>query len=198
MKRALATLTAVCAVLPGIEIALSGLGVPPGDERQLVFGGMIEAFGLATLLLLTMNQSRVRAWASKIVNRLTLASVSSVFLSLIVYLGVHRYCVVSQEPRGTVYIPLWTSEEVGEMVAVAGGRAEAIDAFGRYAVYEAVYRAGDFPIVITDAVLLGLYTLMFTSLTLAAGFQAAHLEAFRRRTSPHQNDTGDRCSPATV
>ncbi len=80
------------------------------------------------------------------------------------------------DPRGTVYFPLWNAGDLAKIVSDAGGRAAAIDNWGRYAVYEAVKGMGEYPAIVTDAVLLLIYAGFFTSLTWAFGLLATHEE----------------------
>lgn len=172
MKALLKTTAVAFGLLPGIVIIQSGLGVPPG--RGVLFGGGVEAVGIIALLVLKINSAAIKTWSRSTITRLTIALTASAFAALLVYMVVYGRCVISQEPRGTVYFPLWTTGERSELVSAAGGRAAAIEAYGRYAVYQAVKRNGDVPTLIRDVILLVNYAGLFTLLTLASGMPATY------------------------
>ena len=176
MKAVLKAAAAIFAVLPGLGVLQSGLGVPPEDGMKLIFGGVIEAFGVLSLLLLRVNRATIRGLSKQAVNIATVAIAGFAFVLLLAYLGCYSYCVVTFDPRGTVYFPLWNHGVLATMVSNAGGRAAAMDMYGRYAVYEAVKSMGELPAIATDAVLLLLYTGLFTGLTWAFGLPSMHEE----------------------
>lgn len=174
MKAMLKTAAGIFAVIPGIGVLQSGLGVPPEEGMRLIFGGVIEFFGVLSLLLLTINQAWIRSLTKRAVTVVTVLIAGSSFLLILAYVGSYQYCVVTSVPRGTVYFPLWNEGGLANMVSVAGGRAAAIDMYGRYAVYEAVEAMGEIPEIVTSAVLTFLYTGVFTSITWAFGLPAIH------------------------
>jgi hypothetical protein len=175
MKQLLTATAALFGLLPGIAIIRSGLGVPPGRGRELLYGGVIEAIGIITLLVLKINSSAIKEFSRSVITMSTAVTAALALCALLLYTSLFGHCVVTQEPRGTVFFPLWTSGEIDEIVTRAGGRAAAIEAYGRYAIYDAVERSGDLPVIITDASLLTIYVALFTLLTLASGIPATYL-----------------------
>jgi hypothetical protein len=176
MKTALKAGALTFAMLPGVGILASGLGVPPEQGMKLIFAGVIEAFGVLSLVILAVNQMWIRGLSPRTITVASSGIAVVAFFLLVAYLGCYQYCVVTLDPRGTVYFPLWNGGDLASLVSDAGGRAAAIDKWGRYAVYEAVKGMGEYPAIITDAVLLVLYAGFFTSLTWAFGLLATHEE----------------------
>lgn len=183
MKTTLKAAAAIFGVLPGFGVLQSGLGVPPEEGMKLIFGGIIEAFGVLSLLLLFVNRTAIQRWSKRVVTRKAAILASVTFILLLGYLGLYHYCVVTSDPRGTVYFPFWNGGDLATMVSEAGGRAAAIDMYGRYAVYEAVQSMGEFPAILTTGILLVLYTSVFTCLTLAFGLPSTHQEPAERKSS---------------
>ena len=147
----------------------SGLGVPPEKGYNLIFGGLIEAIGVVVLLILWINRGKLQKLTVRRVTRIVVGLIITLICFLLIYLSLFKFCVVTHDPRGTVYYPLWTTGEVTEMIEHTGGRWAAIDSYGRYAAYSGVEKMGPFPALLTTTTLLFLYLGIFTTLTLALG-----------------------------
>ena len=177
MNKALKAAAGIFAILPGLAVLQGGLGVPPEQGMKLIFGGTIEAFGVLSLLLVAINGAWIRSLSRRVVTIATIIIGVLGFALLLAYIGCYQYCVVTVDPRGTVYFPLWNGGDLARMVSDTGSRSAAIEKYGRYAVYEAAKGMGELPAVETNAVLLLLYTGVFTSLTWAFGLPAKHEES---------------------
>ena len=172
MKKILAGFAAISGLIPGVAIIQSGLGVPPDKGYNLIFDGVVEALGVILLLILWINRGNLRELSVAKVTQ-AIVRLSIIFVCcLVVYLLLFKFCIVTHDPRGIIYYPLWTTGEVAEMIEAAGGRWAAIETYGRYAVYGEIEKMGPFPIFCTTAFLLILYLGIFTTLTLAFGISA--------------------------
>ena len=174
MKKIWQAAAGTFGLIPGLAVLRSGLGVPPEEGMKLIFGGTVEAFGVLSLVLVAVNGVWIRSLSKRTITVATTILAGFAFLLLLAYIGCYQYCVVTVEPRGTVYFPFWNSGDLAKMVSDAGGRDAAMVTYGRYAVYEAVKRMGQIPEIVTNAVLLILYTGVFTTLTWAFGLPATH------------------------
>lgn len=173
MKKLFIGVAAAFASIPGVAILLKGLGTPPHYET--IFGGTIEAFGTLSLLVLWLNKGKLKKIPYSKVTKWAVALAIVSLISMLAYIGLFKYCVISHPTHDTAYFPLWTSGDIARYVEKAGGRWAALDRYGIFAVESAIQRMPTYAIVITTIVLLLVYQIAFTSLTLAFG-----LLGFRR------------------
>lgn len=169
MKKVFLAASGVFASIPGIGIIVSGLGTPPGYSK--LFGGIMEALGALTLLLVALNKGKVQKLGTRqVMKTVIILTVASLCL-VVVYLQLSAFCIVEHPIHGTVYYPLWSSGHLAEMLERTGGRYAAIDRYGFYPVTKAIQESPNYPlsIVVTTAVLLLVYQGIFTALTVAFG-----------------------------
>lgn len=174
MKKLLTGLTGFFGLIPGVTIMQSGLGVPPEKGYNLLFGGVVEAAGVITLLILWINREKLKNWSKVTITWIGVSLGLAFLFVLVFYLVLLGFCVVINDPRGTIYYPLWTTGEVAEMIETAGSRWAAIDSYGRYAVYRGIAQMGPVPALLTTNLFLFLYLGVFTTLTLAIGILALY------------------------
>jgi Mn2+/Fe2+ NRAMP family transporter len=167
MKKLYLAASAVFASIPGLMIIKSGVGTPP--EQQLLFGGVIEAIGALTLLLLWINRNKIRRLRQRKITKWAAGFGVTFLILLSLYVTLFYACVVTVEGRGTAYYPLWTSGKISEMVRRAQSRRGAISHYGIQAVIDAIDEMPDAAIGITTVILLTVYQGVFTSLVLAFG-----------------------------
>jgi hypothetical protein len=172
MKKLFAAASGIFGSIPGIGIMLSGLGTPPGYSK--IFGGVIQAFGALSILLLLTSKDKLKRLARRQVVVAAIVLAIGSLCSLILYLQFSSLCIVTHPIHGTVYYPLWNSGHALEVVDRAGGRYAAVDRYGSYPVTKAIQEAPNYPlsIVVTTLLLLLLYQGVFTMLTLAFGIIA--------------------------
>lgn len=175
MKKLFLSVSGVFGVIPGVTILLSGLLVPPG--KKLLFGGVVEAFGALTLIILWVNKDKLAKFSSTKATKWSIVFGILFFIFLVIYLLLNSFCVVQHETetRGTVYYPLWTSGDLTEMVKEAEGRYAALDMYGRDAVIEETHKS-EISLVLTTIILLFVYQAVFSTLTTAFG-----ILGFRKR-----------------
>jgi hypothetical protein len=163
MKTIFLLFSAVSGAVPGVAVLATGIGTPP--ESKALFGGIMEACGAFSLLVLWTNRSRIKAMNPKTLTRRAVALVSLFLLCLITYVLLYSACVKTLE--GETYFPLWTSGKLSEMVQMAGTREAALDKYGIDAVHEAIRQMPGFALPVTTIILLLTYEASFTFLTAA-------------------------------
>jgi hypothetical protein len=161
----------VFAVIPGIAVLTSNVGVPPNSSKAL-FGGVIEAIGVLTLMLLWLNKSRVTKTTIKNINRLSFIAILVFVMSLFTYIFLYNYLVVEVENSDSVFFPLWTKGELKANILKFGSRDELINQWGRDDVYKVIQSSSEIPLLITTLIMLFNYMLTFLSLTFAFGMLA--------------------------
>jgi hypothetical protein len=166
MRKLFLAIAGIFAAIPGLAIIQSGIGVPPG--YKLLFGGVIEACGAFSLLVLWVNQKKLKRFSPIRISRYSIRMGLLFLAFLILYILLYKFCVI-EHPRGTAYYPLWTNGEISTMIARAGSRRAAIEEYGIAAVILAIDKMPSMAINITTVVLLLIYQSVFTSLTMAFG-----------------------------
>lgn len=177
MKKLYLAASGLFAAIPGLIILQTGLGTPPGDGYKMLFGGVIEAFGALTLLLLWVNRESIRRMEARRVTRWAVAALFVCFVSIALYIALFSLCVQKNEKwNATVYFPLWLDGEIAQMVADKGGRNAAIDEYGPADVSETINRmpGGNIALSLTTVLHLLIYQLIFTSLAAAFGVLGIH------------------------
>ena len=174
MKKFFLAATGLFAVVPGVGIILKGLGTPPG--YALIFGGIIEALGALSLILLYTNRKAIKKLRPARITKTAIWLCIASAVSLLVYIGLFSFCVVGDSIRHYVYYPLWTTGEVAEMINSAGGRYKALQENGFTAVYRGIREMPYYPLAIsiTSGMLLFFYQAIFTSLAVAFGLIGIH------------------------
>lgn len=169
MKKVFLAASGVFASIPGIGIIVSGLGTPPGYAK--LFGGVIEAFGALTILLLASSKGSVQKLSARQAVKFAIILAAVSLCLLVVYLQLAGFCIVAHPIHGTVYYPLWTGGHLSEMIDRAGGRYAAVDRYGFYPVSKAIQQASgsSFSLGFTTALLLLVYQGIFTTLAAAFG-----------------------------
>jgi hypothetical protein len=174
MKRVSAFLSlasGVFAVIPGIAVLTSNVGVPPNSSKAL-FGGVIEAMGVLTVMILWLNKNWISKNSIKSINKLSLISVFVFVVSLFTYIFLYNYLVVGVENSDSLFFPLWSDGELKASILKFGSRDELINQWGRDDVYKVIQSSSGTPLLITTLIMLFNYLLTFLSLTFAFGLLA--------------------------
>jgi hypothetical protein len=176
MKTLFLAASAAFAAIPGVGVIASGLGTPPGAHYPLVFGGVIEAFGALSLVILWVNQKKLQRYSKRRITRAAIIIGVASFIFIGSYLLLFQHTVV-EHPRGIVYFPLWLTGTIERRVQSAGSRKAAIGKYGPGAegLQGAVDEMGTLPLALTSILLLSIYQGIFTSLTLAFGLLGFHM-----------------------
>jgi hypothetical protein len=171
-KQILLTASASFAAIPGVAVMVTGIGTPP--DLKLLFGGVIEAFGALSLLLIWLNRPRLAKVSIKRTTRWIVGFAITSFLAVLAYILLFGVCVVSSPTRGTVYFPLWTSGPLADMVVRSGSRPAAIEEYGLDGVKAEIALMPGIALPTTTAALLITYQGIFTPLALAFGLAVYH------------------------
>lgn len=166
MKKLLLAAAGIFSAIPGLAIIQIGVGAPPG--YKVLFGGVIEAFGTVSLLLLWVNRKRIKRYTARRVTRQATALVMGCFICIAFYISLFSFCVVEHR-RGTAYYPLWTSGKIADMVVRAGSRRAAIEKYGIAAVVQAIDEMPSISLALTTVTLLFVYQGIFTTLSIMFG-----------------------------
>jgi hypothetical protein len=172
MKKIFLAASAVFCSIPGLLVIASGLGTPP--DYKVLFGGVIEAFGVIALLILLINKRRIEALSTSKVTKIAIALAIGCVLMLFTYIYLFSQCVVTVEGRGTAYYPLYLSGEIASSVNRAGSRRAAIERYGIDEVLEEIDELPGHYLTLTTILLLFVYQLVFTTLTVTFGLIGFH------------------------
>lgn len=174
MKKLFLTASGLFSAIPGLTIIWKGIGTPPGYE--VLFGGIIEAFGALSLIILMVNKAKLKRLTSYKATKLAIVLSISCFLSLVIYMLLFNFCVVAHPTHGTVYYPMWTGGNLTELIQRTGSRYGALDRYGSYPVTKAIQQmpGHPLPLIVTTALLLLVYQAIFTTLATAFGILGFH------------------------
>lgn len=174
MKKMFLAASGLFSAVPGLAILASGVETPPG--YRVIFGGIVEAFGVLSLIALSMNESSIRKISTSKAIRLAVGLGISSMICLVGYLTVFQFCVFHHPTHGSAYYPLWTGGHLADLIATAGGRYAALDRYGAYPIAKAVSEmpGHPFPLILTTTVLLLLYQAIFTTLATSFALLAFH------------------------
>ncbi len=158
----------VFAVLPGVGVLLSNIGVPPNISGAL-FGGVIEALGVLTLMLLWLNKDWIRNLSSRRVNIISLISIAGFIISLFSYLFLYNSLVLGNGISEPVYFPLWSNGELKDGLKMFKNGTELISQWGRDDVVTVIQSSSQNALLVTTIILLFIYQLIFVTLTFSFG-----------------------------
>jgi hypothetical protein len=164
----LSVASGVFAVIPGITVLISNIGVPPNSSKTL-FAATIEALGVLTLLLLWLNKESIKQKSLQSITRISVYSIIIFLLALFSYIFLYGYLVVDVENSTPLFFPLWSEGELKTYLEKFGTRSELIRQWGRDDVYKVIQSSSTIPLLITTILLLIIYQLIFVSLTFSFG-----------------------------
>jgi hypothetical protein len=158
----------VFAVVPGITVLLSNVGVPPNSSKAL-FAGTIEALGVITLMLLSLNKVWIEKQSLQSVTKTAIAGVVVFIIALFTYIFLYGYSVVEVKNSTPLFFPLWERGDLNMLLKRFGSRAELIKELGRDDVFELIKETSTVPLLATTLLFLFIYQLMFVALTFSFG-----------------------------
>lgn len=172
----LSTASGVFAVVPGITVMISEVGVPP-DSSKALFAGIIEALGVITLMLLWLNRKSIIRQSSKTVTKRAILGVVLFIISLFSYIFLYGILVEEVFKSTPVFFPLWENGELKELLSEYGSRSALIKEFGRDDIFELIQQSSKVPLLLTTILFLFIYQLIFVSLTFSFGLLAVKSSA---------------------
>jgi hypothetical protein len=158
----------VFAVIPGITVLITNIGVPP-DASKTLFSATIEALGVLTLMLLWLNRQWVEKHSLQSITMISLFSILVFLVSIFSYLFLFGYLVVDIGNTDPLFFPLWADGELKINLEKFGSRAELIRQWGRDDVYKVIQESSKVPLLLTTLFFLFIYQLIFVSLTFSFG-----------------------------
>lgn len=158
----------VFGVIPGLTVLLTNIGVPPDESKEL-YGGIIEALGIVTLLMLWLNKSRIANATEKSITNWALICVGLFLVMLFVYLFVYNYYVIKSGHSKPLFFPFWPQGDLQYNLWKYGGRMQIIRAFGRDDVYTLIEESSKVALIFTSLIFLLIYQAVFMSVTMAFG-----------------------------
>ena len=159
------------AAVPGVAVIIKGIGSPP--DQQTLFGGLIEAIGALSLLILLVNRDKIRGVEAEKITRWSVALGLTSILLFFAYIAMFGTCVKS-DSSGTTFIPIWTSGELKQMIQKTGSRDAAISVYGVDAIHDAIRKMPSVALPLTTVFLLLVLLTALNSLTLAFGLIGFH------------------------
>ena len=160
--------SAVFAVVPGVAVLLSNVGVPPNASKNL-FAATIEALGVITLMILWVNKEWIKQRSLATITKMSVFSIIIFIVSLFSYIFLYGYLVVEVPESEPLFFPLWAEGELKTNLAKLGSRGELVNQWGRDDVYKVIQNTSTTQLLITTLILLFIYQLLFVSLTLSFG-----------------------------
>jgi len=169
-KSSLKAASGFFAIIPGLAVIATNIGVPPGCSK-LLFCAVIESFGIFTLLLLRYNQDTFNSFSAKRINILSILSIMVFASALFLYLFLFNQYVDNSTSK-PLFFPIWPQGELKAGFDKLGSRASLIQEWGRDDV-NTIIRSSSSGISYTILFFLFLYQLFFVSLTFSFGLLAS-------------------------
>jgi hypothetical protein len=163
--------SATFAVVPGVAVLLSNVGVPPTSSTAL-FSSTLEAMGVLTLMILWINKDNIRERSEKNITQIAIGAAIVFILSLCTYFLLFGHLNESVLNSQSLFFPLWSQGELKIDLRNFGSRSELITQFGRDDVALLIETTSKTALLVTTILLLILYQLIFVPLTFAFGLLA--------------------------
>src|ERR1700754_3891712 len=93
LKTSLKAASGVFAIIPGLAVLATNIGVPPNCSKVMFFA-TIESFGIFTLLLLRLNHDTFKLFSIKTINCLAIGAIGVFAFALFLYLYLFTEYVV--------------------------------------------------------------------------------------------------------
>jgi hypothetical protein len=170
MKNILIGLSVTFGSIPGLIIIQKGLGVPPSESESL-YGGVIEATGCLSLLLIHINKYKLQTIPIKLINRIIIYTFLLFILTLLLYIFIDNYFVISYPNRTDTLFPFWNQGKLSEEINQAGSRENFLK-YGSDQVKLEINKYSKASYILTKIIFIFLYQLVFTSLVVCFGFGA--------------------------
>jgi hypothetical protein len=175
LKASLKAASGVFAIIPGLAVLATNIGVPPNCSRVMFFA-TIESFGIFTLMLLRLNQNTLKLLSIKAINAMALGAMAVFALSLFGYLYLYNEYVVDVNGSSPLFFPVWPRGELQHGLATIGSKAALIKEWGRDDVFQVINSSSSLMLTYTTLLFLFVYQLVFVSLTFAFGILALRVD----------------------
>jgi uncharacterized membrane protein YiaA len=173
----LKSITALLALVPGLSILITNLGVPD-DSYKLIFGAVIQAFGCAILLMLHLNRNTLTEIDNVKKTRIALVALVVFFVGLVLYLVLYNACVVLA-PNGQVFFPLFIPKIFQDEIAIHNGKVGYVYDFGIDGARIEIKRIANFQLIATIIIFLVTYIVALGSLVFCFGILTTKTDGTR-------------------
>ena len=160
-------ISASFALIPGIAVLTTNLGVPPGAS-QVIFGASIESICVLILLALWVNRQKIKQLSIKSVTKYASILGVAFIVLFISYLFLYGYYVAEMPHTADLLFPIWSAGELAEGLKQYGSQIRLVEAWGRDDVYKVIQSSS--PIGVQFTIIVFLLTYMGIFATLTAGF----------------------------
>ena len=175
LKTSLKAASGVFAIIPGLAVLATNIGVPPNCSKVMFFA-TIESFGIFTLMLLRLNQNALKLLSIKTINSLALTAMVMFGLALFGYMYLYSQYVVAVNGSSPLFFPAWPQGELQHGLATLGSKAALIKEWGRDDVFHVINSSSSLMLTYTTLLFLFVYQLIFVSLTFAFGSLALRVD----------------------
>src|SRR5664279_3951764 len=100
IKSIFATAAGVFAIIPGLTVLVSNIGVPPNTSK-FIFSGTLESLGIFTLLVLWLNKDHFNKYSKRAITRIGILSIFTFLISLAAYIVLLSLIHISEPTRRT-------------------------------------------------------------------------------------------------
>lgn len=161
-------ISATFALIPGMTILITKLGVPPGAS-QVVFGASIESVCVLILLTLWVNKQKIGLLPSRLITKYTIIMGVTFVILFISYLFLYGYYVEEVPHSANLLFPLWPGRELAEGLQMHGSQLRLVEAWGRDDVYKVIQSSSSISVQLTIILFLLNYMGIFVTLTTGFG-----------------------------
>ena len=168
LKSIFVTAAGVFAVIPGLTVLVSNIGVPPNTSK-FIFSGTLESLGIFTLLILWLNKEHFNKYSKRLINRISILSILIFLLALATYIILFGYQVLDLPYQDSLFFPLWSAGKLKSGLETYGSKLELVQQWGRDEVFRQIQKSSSFALSATTIVFLFIYQLIFVSLTFCFG-----------------------------
>ncbi len=177
------SISASFALIPGMTILITELGVPPGASK-IVFGTIIESVCLLILLTLWINKERIRQLTVSGITRNTIV-ISCLFVVLLAtYFFLYGYYVEEIPHTGDLLFPVWSNGELAEGLQMYGNRMKLVETWGRDDVFKVIQSSSPVAVQVTITLFLLTYTGVFVTLTTGFGILGIKVTTMKQKEPP--------------
>ncbi|MGF7038740.1 hypothetical protein [Mucilaginibacter lappiensis] len=171
LKTSLKAASGVFAIIPGLAVLATNIGVPPNCSKVMFFA-TIESFGIFTLLLLRLNHDSFKLFSIKTINCLAIGAIAVFAFALFLYLYLFSEYVVEFSGTSPLFFPIWPQGELKQGLATMGSKINLVKEWGRDDVFHVIRSSSSLMLTYTTLFFLFVYQLVFVSLTFAFGILA--------------------------
>jgi hypothetical protein len=168
IKSIFVTAAGIFAIIPGLTVLVSNIGVPPNTSRY-IFSGTLESLGIFTLLILWLNKDHFNKYSKRTVTRIGVLSILVFLVALATYIVLFGYQVLEIPYQDSLFFPLWSSGKLKSGLETYGSKFELVRQWGRDEVFRQIQKSSSFALLTTTIIFLIIYQLIFVSLTFCFG-----------------------------